>query len=137
MTKLSTPALKKNPLIKNLKKSSNFSKDVKNYNLMAKASKNHGLNKDILLNQKILLNHKILSARVKQKVKNLSQADQKLAEKLFENMYSKVLLNTFHLNSNNQKYFEFVKGFSKSINRREGKVVLEIIKSTSEIIKQL
>jgi len=126
------PALKKNPILKDVKKNSS----VKGYVTLAKYAKkgkpNSNLQK-VILDQKNLANQRILSARVKNKLRNLSSAEQKRADFLMNEIYNNFLMTT----SKSEKHFEFIKEFSKAINRKEGKEVLEIIQKANSKVKTL
>jgi len=130
--KSNNPALKKNPYLKNLKKHPS----IQEYKSLAETFVKNKSNASkfstgVVLDQKMLANHKILSARIKHKVNGLSKVEKEKAETLFENIFSKFLWSF----SKTEKHNEFIKEFSKAINRKEGKEVLEILKNVNKKLK--
>ncbi|MDD4049916.1 MAG: hypothetical protein PHX47_02800 [Candidatus ainarchaeum sp.] len=130
--KTNNPALKKNPYLKNLKKDPS----IQGYKTLAEIfvknkSNASKLSKNVVLDQKFLANHRILSARVKHKINGLSKVEQEKAKTLFENIFSKFLWSF----SKTEKHHEFIKEFAKSINRKEGREVLEILENVNKKLK--
>lgn len=130
--KVKRPALEKNPLIKDVKE--HFS--VVTYAEQSRALKKvSSSSKERILNdQKILANHMILTARVMHKVKGLSQADKKTADKLFQDMYTKIISRSATDVIYRKNAVNFLKEFANALDRKEGKEVLEIIKKASQAV---
>lgn len=133
--KIKSPALKKNPLIQDVKKDSS----VKMYAHQAKMFKNKSsfVKTRILNDQKILANHRILASRVAHKVSSLSPVERKNADTLFQNIYAKIILMSSNKPAYAEKSTTFLKQFSASLDRKEGKEVLEILKKASEAVNKI
>lgn len=128
-----TKPLQKNPFIKEVKKNSS----VKGYTTFAKLKKNSPKFISTLENQKILANDVILSERVKHKVRGLSSAEQRLANKLFSEMYLKIILRSSQNPVYTKRALLFLKEFSKAIDRKEGQIVIEVLKKASTKVNDI
>ncbi len=135
MPQVKNPALKKNPLMQDVKKDLSVKMYAQQARLLKKV--NPAIKGRLLNDQKILANHRILGSMVSYKVSNLSSVERKNADKLFQDMYAKIILRS----SNNPAYAEksvtFLKHFSAALYRKEGKEILEILKKASEAVNKI
>jgi len=128
MPKTNLPALQKNKLLQDLKKSHTVS-HYKGFATKFKGTTDKVLKKHMLI-ERNLVNYKILSVRVSNKLKKLPIEDKKKALSLLNKIYNK--LNLLEEKNCCLKYLEFSKSFAEKINRKEGREVLEILTEISK-----